>query len=80
MKKKLSSGITNQKFDNIYDIAIKNGALGGKISGAGSGGYGFFILSPENTKELSDRLKKIKIESQFVNIDQNGLLIFVDYD
>ena len=39
MKKKLSSGITNQYFDSIYNKALENGATGGKISGAGGGGF-----------------------------------------
>ena len=42
MKKKLSSGVTNQRIDSIYSVALKNGAIGGKISGAGGGGFLLF--------------------------------------
>ena len=45
MKKKLSSGVTNSKIDSIYNIALKNGAIGGKISGAGGGGFFTFYCN-----------------------------------
>ena len=53
-KKLMAEGITNPMIDNIYEIAMKNGASGGKISGAGGGGFMFFYC-PQNT-----RLKVIK--------------------
>ena len=37
-KKKMSLDITNEYLDRIYGIAMQNGALGGKITGAGGGG------------------------------------------
>ncbi len=48
-KKQMAKGITNPMIDNIYDIAIKHGATGGKISGAGGGGFMFFYC-PGNTR------------------------------
>jgi len=48
-KKKMAEGITNPFLDNIYDVAMKNGALGGKVSGAGGGGFMFFYC-PGNTR------------------------------
>ena len=44
---------------NIF--AIKNGALGGKILGAGAGGFLLLYISPENQKKLSKKLKKYPI-------------------
>ncbi|WP_106831798.1 GHMP family kinase ATP-binding protein [Parabacteroides pacaensis] len=41
-KKKMARNISNEMIDKIYDTAISNGALGGKISGAGGGGFLFF--------------------------------------
>jgi D-glycero-alpha-D-manno-heptose-7-phosphate kinase len=41
-KKKMASGITNPVIDKYYKVAMKNGATGGKISGAGGGGFMFF--------------------------------------
>ena len=41
-KKKTASGITNPLLDDIYQTAIEAGATGGKVSGAGGGGFMFF--------------------------------------
>ncbi len=48
-KKQIASGITNQTIDNIYDAAKAAGATGGKISGAGGGGFMIFYC-PSNTR------------------------------
>ena len=38
-KKALSRLISNSKIDNLYNFGLKNGALGGKVLGAGGGGF-----------------------------------------
>lgn len=48
-KKKMAEGITNPMLDRIYEAARAAGATGGKISGAGGGGFMFFYC-PENTR------------------------------
>ncbi len=48
-KKKMSSAISNPVIDNIYETAIKAGATGGKISGAGGGGF-FMFYCPDNSR------------------------------
>ncbi len=48
-KKQMAEGITNPVIDEIYESALKAGALGGKVSGAGGGGYMIFYC-PGNTK------------------------------
>lgn len=48
-KKQMSTDISNPIIDNIYDVAIKAGASGGKISGAGGGGF-FMFYCPGNTR------------------------------
>ncbi|MDH6358715.1 dehydrogenase [Parabacteroides sp. PF5-9] len=48
-KKKMARHISNEFIDQIYDTAIQNGALGGKISGAGGGGFMFFYC-PGNSR------------------------------
>jgi D-glycero-alpha-D-manno-heptose-7-phosphate kinase len=45
----MASGITNPAIDEIYDAAKAKGASGGKISGAGGGGFMFFYC-PDNTR------------------------------
>ncbi len=48
-KKQMAEGITTTLFEDLYDTAIKAGASGGKISGAGGGGFIFFYC-PANTR------------------------------
>ena len=48
-KKKMSSSISNPVIDNIYKTAINAGASGGKISGAGGGGF-FMFYCPDNSR------------------------------
>jgi D-glycero-alpha-D-manno-heptose-7-phosphate kinase len=48
-KKQMAEGITTQLFEELYNTALQAGATGGKISGAGGGGYIFFYC-PGNTR------------------------------
>ena len=57
-KKKIASGITNSKIDEIYETAKKNGASGGKISGAGGGGFMIFYC-PNNSRFKDTSNKQI---------------------
>lgn len=55
-KKQIASGITNSAIDSIYDTAMDAGALGGKISGAGGGGFMFFYCPGETRHKVIDAL------------------------
>lgn len=59
LKKKLSNKITNSEIDEIYELAIKNGAVGGKLLGAGGGGFILFYVEPENQDKVRDALKNL---------------------
>jgi D-glycero-alpha-D-manno-heptose-7-phosphate kinase len=51
--KKLSSkSVSNQLIDTIYDSAIESGALAGKVSGAGGGGFMWFFVPPERRMDV----------------------------
>ncbi len=47
LKKRLSSNITAGEIDRLYDLCIANGALGGKLCGAGGGGFLLMVVPPE---------------------------------
>ncbi len=51
MKKSLANGITNPLIDDAYEKAIKAGATGGKLLGAGGGGFLLFYCENESAKE-----------------------------
>ena len=57
IKKKLSSMVTNQNIDRIYNIGMKNGAYGGKLLGAGNGGFVLFICNVKSKKKIKQKLK-----------------------
>ena len=72
-KKQMASGITNTKIDSIYSAAIVNGATGGKISGAGGGGYMFFYC-PGNTRfKVIEALKKFGGHIERYSFSSQGL-------
>ena len=72
-KKQLAKGISNANIDKIYNAVLKAGALGGKISGAGGGGYMFFYC-PGNTRfRVIETLKQFKGEVTPFQFTKNGL-------
>ncbi|MBI4858029.1 MAG: GHMP kinase [Acetobacterium woodii] len=56
-KKMLASKISNAEIDNIYNIALQNGATGGKLLGAGGGGFLLFYVPEENHEKIRKALK-----------------------
>jgi len=64
-KKRLASSVSNSHLDAIYDDAINAGALAGKISGAGGGGFFMFFVTPNNRMSLVRRLQKL--DGQVIN-------------
>ncbi len=56
LKKSLSSKVTNPTIDKMYDKAIHAGALGGKLLGAGSGGFMIFYVEKKYQEEVKNAL------------------------
>lgn len=57
LKKTLSSKVTNDNIEDMYDKAIKAGALGGKVLGAGGGGFMAFYVEKKNQPKVIEALK-----------------------
>lgn len=69
--KKLSNkGVTNKRIDGIYEKARGLGAYGGKVLGAGGGGFMLFVVNPE---ERENFIKNLGLEWWDFGIDWNGL-------
>lgn len=73
IKKTLSKGIANKTIDTIYDKAIKAGAIGGKLLGAGGGGFFIFYVKSEHQANVRKALKDY-VEVEF-KIDYEGATI-----
>ena len=68
-KKKLSSAISNSKIDDLYNHALINGASGGKLLGAGGGGFLLLYMKTKYRKKFFLKNKKlINIPFKFSNI------------
>ena len=70
VKKSLSNGISNDRIDRIYERARKAGAYGGKITGAGGGGFLLLLADPARKEAVANALVDIKREN--ISIDAMG--------
>ena len=59
LKKSLSKVISNKKIDDLYEISINNGALGGKLLGAGGGGFMLLYIPYHNQKKFFKKIKNV---------------------
>lgn len=59
LKKSLTSTISSTKIDDIYERAIKSGAVGGKLLGAGGGGFILFFADPIYHKKIKETLSDL---------------------
>ena len=70
-KKGLSSKISDSYIDEIYEAALKNGAIGGKVAGAGGGGF-LLLYCPKDKPKLINALKKFNLSPTWVNFEFEG--------
>lgn len=77
LKKQLASKVSNSTIDAIYDAALKAGAIGGKITGAGGGGF-FLLYCPYDKREaVRDALGDLE-EVPF-NLEPDGSKVIFNY-
>lgn len=75
-KKKRSNGMSNSKIDEWYKLAIKNGAVGGKIVGAGGGGFLMFLA--DNVSLLRRTMSKAGLQEVTFRFDFEGTKLLVN--
>jgi D-glycero-alpha-D-manno-heptose-7-phosphate kinase len=59
IKRSLSAKVSTPQIDEIYETAISAGALGGKLLGAGGGGFVLIFAPPSKQKKIQERLKNL---------------------
>jgi D-glycero-alpha-D-manno-heptose-7-phosphate kinase len=76
-KKQLSEGISNPQIDAWYELAKQNGAIGGKISGAGGGGF-LMLYCEENKSHLRDAMRTAGLRELKFRFDFEGSKVVFD--
>lgn len=77
-KKQLASGITNPTIDESYDMARAHGALGGKITGAGGGGFLMLYCPPRSQVEVTAALEARGLRRMDYHFDNGGARVLVN--
>jgi len=77
-KKRISAKMSNSRFDEIYRIAKENGALGGKISGAGGGGFFAFYVEANHTK-FRETMRKLGLREMRYRFDFEGTKVLANF-
>lgn len=73
LKRKFSPRISNSEIDRVYESAKKHGAVGGKLLGAGGGGFFLFYSLPFHRSELLDHLESAGNKVRTFRFDEEGL-------
>lgn len=73
-KKQLSSKISTKKLDIIYQSAIKSGALGGKLLGAGGGGFFLFFVEPHERMNVVTTLQGLGLNLKEFHFESEGVI------
>jgi len=76
LKKQLASSISNNKIDEYYEKALSAGALGGKISGAGGGGFLLLYCRKERQAQVKEALNHLR-ELAFSFEPEGSKIIYV---
>ena len=79
-KKKFAKGVSNEDIDKIYDIALENDALGGKLTGAGGGGHMLFYCEKLKQDRLIEKMKDIGLKHVKFNFNTDGSKVLNLYD
>lgn len=78
VKKNITSKMTNSQIDQWYDLAMQNGALGGKIMGAGGGGFLIFCVGNGKRKHLRKTLEDAGLRYMDFRFDWEGVKVLIN--
>jgi len=77
-KKRLSEDVTGRRIDHLYEVARANGAIGGKISGAGGGGF-FLFYADGGKKQLRAAMEAEGLREMRYRFDLEGSKVLLDF-
>ena len=74
VKRKFTKNITNNSLNKIYNLAIKSGCHGGKLLGAGGGGFFLFVCDEKSHKKIEKKLKNCeKVDFKFTDMSSETI-------
>jgi len=76
LKRSLSSSVSNSFIDNLYSNALSQGAIGGKILGAGGGGFLLLFVAPSHQAKVRKKIKLLHVPFRFEHLGSQ--IIFLD--
>ncbi len=76
-KRKLGDDISSRRLNHLYEVARTNGAIGGKISGAGGGGF-FLFYAEDGKKQLRSAMEAEGLREMRFRFDLEGTKVMVD--
>ena len=79
-KKKMAGAITNPVIEEAFAVATNAGALAGKVSGAGGGGFIMFFVDPTKKKVVTEALKRLDGFTMNINFTDGGAHGWKIYD
>lgn len=77
-KKKLASGISNPQIDEVYERALAAGAAGGKITGAGGGGFLLLYCEPPYREQVCKEMEALKLYRMDFHFDTGGARVLMN--
>jgi D-glycero-alpha-D-manno-heptose-7-phosphate kinase len=77
-KKQLATGVTNERIDRVYQLALEHGAVGGKIAGAGGGGFLLLYCEPEHQAAVTRVLEDEGLVRLAFHFDDGGAQVLVN--
>jgi D-glycero-alpha-D-manno-heptose-7-phosphate kinase len=77
-KKNLAPGVSNERLDRLYQTALDAGAIGGKITGAGGGGFLLLYCEPERQEYVTRALHRFGLARLAFHLDDGGAQVLVN--
>jgi D-glycero-alpha-D-manno-heptose-7-phosphate kinase len=77
-KKRFAKGVTNKFIDDCYDLALREGAWGGKITGAGGGGFLLFCCLEDRQEAVTQTLERQGLVRVNFDIDHSGARVLMN--
>jgi D-glycero-alpha-D-manno-heptose-7-phosphate kinase len=76
LKRELAASVSNAQIDEIYDAGRDAGAVGGKLLGAGGGGFMVLLVDPEKRAQVRERLRKLIHVNVGFDTDGSKIVIY----